>query len=38
MKAWVSRYIDAYTEPYIAPDFDPKEFGESREEYIERSV
>ena len=29
-------YIDAYTEPYIAPDFDPKELGESREEYIER--
>ncbi len=29
-------YIDAYTEPYISPDFNPKVFGESREEYIER--
>lgn len=29
-------YIDAYTEPYDPPDFDPKVFGESREEHIER--
>ena len=29
-------YIDAYTEPYVPPDFDPSVFGESREEYIER--
>ena len=25
-----------YTEPYISKDFDPKVWGESREEYIER--
>ncbi len=29
-------YIDAYTEPYIPPDFDASAFGESREEYVER--
>jgi hypothetical protein len=29
-------YIDAYTEPYVPPDFDASVFGESREEYIER--
>ena len=29
-------YVDAYTEPYIPPDFDASVFGESREEYIER--
>ena len=29
-------YIDAYKEPYIAPDFPPPDFPESREEYIER--
>ena len=29
-------YIDAYKEPYLAPDFPPPDFPESREEYIER--
>jgi hypothetical protein len=29
-------YIDAYTEPYVPPDFDALALGESREEYIER--
>jgi hypothetical protein len=29
-------YIDAYKEPYVAPDFDPAVFGVSREEYLER--
>lgn len=29
-------YIDAYTEPYVPPDYDPKLYGESREEHIER--
>ena len=29
-------YIDAYTEPYVPPDFDVSVFDESREEYIER--
>jgi len=29
-------YIDAYTEPSTSPDFDPKVFGESLEEHIER--
>jgi hypothetical protein len=29
-------YIDAYTEPYVPPDFDESAFGESREEYRER--
>ncbi|WP_295384280.1 hypothetical protein [uncultured Thiodictyon sp.] len=29
-------YIDAYTEPCVAPDFDPTPYGESREAYIER--
>ena len=29
-------YIDAYTEPYVPPDFDASALGESREEYIER--
>jgi hypothetical protein len=29
-------YIDAYTEPYVPDDYDPKLFGESREEHIER--
>ncbi len=28
-------YIDAYTEPYVPPDFDTKFFGVSREERIE---
>lgn len=29
-------YIDAYTERYVPDDYDPKLFGESREEHIER--
>jgi hypothetical protein len=29
-------YIDAYTEPYVAADYDPQLYGESREEHIER--
>jgi hypothetical protein len=29
-------YIDAYTEPYVPKKFDPKLYGESREEHIER--
>lgn len=29
-------YIDAYTEPYVARDYDPTLIGESREAYIER--
>lgn len=29
-------YIDAYIEPFIATDFDPLVFGESRDEYRER--
>ena len=29
-------YIDAYTEPGVPEDYDPKLRGESREEYIER--
>ena len=29
-------YIDAYIEPYVAKDYDPQLFGESREERIER--
>ena len=29
-------YVDAYTEPYVSKDYDPKLFGESREEHIER--
>ncbi len=29
-------YIDAYTEPHVAPDFPPADFPESREEHIER--
>ncbi|MHB8747609.1 MAG: hypothetical protein ACYDBJ_00295 [Aggregatilineales bacterium] len=29
-------YIDAYTEPYVAPDFPPPGFTETREEFIER--
>ncbi|MEE4378395.1 MAG: hypothetical protein V2J55_12930 [Candidatus Competibacteraceae bacterium] len=29
-------YIDAYIEPYVAAGFDPRPFGESREEFIER--
>jgi hypothetical protein len=29
-------YIDAYTEPYVPPDFDASVFGKSREKYIER--
>ncbi len=29
-------YIDAYTEPYVAADFDPTLFGESREANIDR--
>ena len=29
-------YIDAYKEPYLAPDFPPPDFPESREEYLER--
>src|SRR5947209_8057471 len=29
-------YIDAYTEPYVSPDFPPPGFPETREEFIER--
>ncbi len=29
-------YIDAYTEPYVADDYDQDLYGESREEHIER--
>ena len=29
-------YIDAYTEPYVPENYDPKMFGESREDYIKR--
>ena len=29
-------YIDAYTEPSVAPGFDPAVFGESREDYLQR--
>ena len=29
-------YVDAYTEPYVPKNYDPKLFGESREEHIER--
>ena len=29
-------YIDAYTEPHVAPDFPPPDFPETREGYIER--
>ena len=29
-------YIDAYKEPFVAPDFDPSPLGVSREEYLER--
>ena len=29
-------YIDAYTEPHVAPDFPPPGWPESREEHIER--
>ena len=29
-------YIDAFTEPYVAEDYDPQLYGESREERIER--
>jgi hypothetical protein len=29
-------YIDAYVEPYVADDFPPPGFPETREEYIER--
>ncbi|MDJ0573457.1 MAG: hypothetical protein QNJ53_31070 [Pleurocapsa sp. MO_192.B19] len=29
-------YIDAYKEPYLAPDFPPPDFPESRAEYLER--
>ena len=29
-------YIDAYIEPYVADDFPPPGFPETREEYIER--
>ena len=29
-------YIDAYTEPYLAPDFPPPDFPETREAYTER--
>ena len=28
-------YIDAFTEPYVPEDYDPKLFGESRDERIE---
>jgi hypothetical protein len=28
--------IDAYTEPSVAPGFDPAVFGESREDYLQR--
>ena len=29
-------YVDAYTEPYVSEDFDPKLFDECREEHVER--
>ncbi|MBF0101348.1 MAG: hypothetical protein HQK77_10620 [Desulfobacterales bacterium] len=29
-------YFDAYTEPYVSPEFDPNILGESREDYVER--
>ena len=29
-------YIDAYTKPYVDENYDPKLFGESREEHLER--
>lgn len=29
-------YIDAYTEPYVPENWDPKLLGESRDEHIER--
>ncbi len=29
-------YIDAYTEPYVAEDYDPQLYRESREEHIAR--
>jgi hypothetical protein len=29
-------YVDAYTEPYVAPGFPPPDFPETREAYIER--
>ena len=29
-------YIDAYTEPFAPPDYDPQLTGESREEHMER--
>ena len=29
-------YVDAYTEPYVPKNYDPKLFGESREEHIVR--
>jgi len=29
-------YIDAYTEPYVPPDFDASVWGETREEHVER--
>jgi len=28
-------YIDAFTEPYVPPDYDPEMFGKSREERID---
>jgi hypothetical protein len=29
-------YIDAYTEPFVPEDYDPLQFGETKEEYVER--
>lgn len=29
-------YIDAYTEPFLSPDYDPKLYGESREARLQR--
>lgn len=29
-------YIDAYIEPYVAEDYDPKLYGESLEKHVER--
>ena len=29
-------YIDAYTEPYVGPDYDPELYGKSRDERIEQ--
>jgi hypothetical protein len=33
---WHFCYIDSYKEPFVAEDYNPEWFGESREEHIER--